>query len=150
MSDKKPKSLFVKTLEDIKNTKKLGYATIARLIGIKTTKIYNILHQKSTAQKQDIQALLTKFPEYKHLFSHIEHLNLPAPETKYVPQNQDLVSILNDKIALYNDKIALYEETKTAQRETIESLKEEIIRLKEIVALQRKIIEENKKAQLKE
>ena len=131
MSDEKPKSLFVKTLEDIKNTKKLGYATISRLIGIKSTKIYNIIYAKSTAEKEDIQKLLVQFPEYKALFSDIEDLDLPPAKTKYNPEDQDLVAILNEKIALYK-------ETKKAQRETIESLKEEIIRLKEIIALQKK------------
>ena len=134
MSNKIPKSLFIKALEDIRNTKKLGYATIARLTGMKTTKIYNIMHGKSTAKISDIQNLLAQFPEYKALFSDVEGLELPVTEIKYDPKDQDLVSILNEKIALY-------EETKTAQRETIESLKEEIIRLKEIVALQRKLIE---------
>ncbi len=138
MSDKKPKSLFVKALKDIKSTKKLGYATISRLIGMNSTKIYNIMHNKSSAKIGDIQALLVNFPEYKPMFSEIEGLDTQVIEPKYHPKDQDLISILNEKIALY-------EETKTAQRETIESLKEEITRLKEMIALQKKLIEKNEK-----
>lgn len=138
MDPNETRSLFIKALKDIKESKKLSYATISRLIGVSMDKIYNIIHKKSTPKIEDLQKFLVSFPEHQDVFANIEGLDLKSIEQKYEEKEQDIISILNDKLALY-------EETKTAQRETIESLKAEIARLKEKIVLQEKLLSDKEK-----
>lgn len=135
MADKETyRNLFNNAVEDIKTSKELSYAAIARLSKISKHKAANIRNGRSTPKIDDILKLLEAFPHFERHFQDLEEIKVIELKGGYATRQT---------LANFQKKLELCTKANGNYKETIAAQMEEIKHLKEIIAMQDHLLKDH-------